>query len=452
MVLNEHGAVHSYVRTRAALVAFGVQGVAILWKRVKKVAGSADAADLNSLSAATQPPTVQWLSDAIQTHHTCGRLVEKAVPLFFSLLFAAADKRPFLPAVPGLIATFKAHVEWLRLVQKSLEPVVFVTTHADCYTVLLPLLVGAADVILFQHQYSSPKLRERSITTCLFLSVMVTFHAINGNPELTVTSLRPSPDDDPVELYAVASPRPMEELLAMADGEAMGRMVASLVLEVGLRLGVWSCQCWVHAAKARRARVLGAGVGGAGVSAGARTAPVGPKFRALRWIERTAHLAVQLIRLCCDDATGPGRCHSRQWLCGTCASDSCDHEPQLLFNAALTCTCGQHVDRARDQEVTEFVVKALWNVSWHPGALKVLQNMGVAVVAEAKVGRLPAGHPSHAAVAKWAPLLFARLQGPAAEALVSSEGAPSVTAASEAGALVRGASVVAGSGVGFPGA
>ncbi len=59
------------------------------------------------------------------------------------------------------------------------------------------------------------------------------------------------------------------------------------------------------------------------------------------------------------------------------------------------------------------VVKSLWNVSWHPGphpgALKVVKDMGVASVAEARVAQLPVEHPSHAAVAKWAPLLFARL-------------------------------------------
>ena len=55
------------------------------------------------------------------------------------------------------------------------------------------------------------------------------------------------------------------------------------------------------------------------------------------------------------------------------------------------------------------MVKSLWNVSWHPGALKVVKDMGVASVAEARVAQLPVEHPSHAAVAKWAPLLFARL-------------------------------------------
>ena len=215
-----------------------VQGVVILWKRVKRVAGSTEAADLASLSAATQAPTVQWLVDTITAHHACRKLVKRAVPLFFSRLFAAVDKRPFVLGVPALSAIFQANVECIRLIRKCLEPVMFVATRADCYSVLLPLLVRASDVILFQHQYDrlGEKLRTRSISRCLFLSTMVTFHAVNGNQELTVMPFGPLPGDDPVEVYAVSTPRPMEELLALVEGEAMGRMVANLVLEVGLRL------------------------------------------------------------------------------------------------------------------------------------------------------------------------------------------------------------------------
>ncbi len=214
-----------------------------MWKRVKRVAGSTEAADLASLSAATQAPTVQWLVDTITAHHACRKLVKRAVPLFFSLLFAAVDKRPFVLEVPALSAIFQANVECIRVIRKCLEPIMFVATRADCYSVLLPLLVRASDVILFQHQYDREKLRTRSISRCLFLSTMVTFHAVNGNQELTVMPFGPLPDDDPVEVYAVSTPRPMEELLALVEGEAMGRMgeamgrmVANLVLEVGLRL------------------------------------------------------------------------------------------------------------------------------------------------------------------------------------------------------------------------